>query len=218
MLAARKFHPWEGGEGKVTGQYVLCHVELAKEAISAGRFEEALDLLNKTESYPYNLGEGKLAGAEENDIYYYKGLCYRELGKESEALSCFQKATVGSSEPAQAFFYNDQNPDKIFYQGLAWRALGDEKKARSRFNKLIKHGEKHLFDNCKIDYFAVSLPDLAIWEEDLNKRNLLHCNYVMGLGHLGLGNLMKAKSFLEEVRKLDVNHQGGQIHLNMCNK
>ena len=218
LLAARKFHPWEGGEGKVTGQYVLCHVELAKEAISAGRFEEALDLLNKTESYPYNLGEGKLAGAEENDIYYYKGLCYRELGKESEALGCFHKATVGSSEPAQAFFYNDQQPDKIFYQGLAWRALGDEKKARSRFNKLIKHGEKHLFDNCKIDYFAVSLPDLAIWEEDLNKRNLLHCNYVMGLGHLGLGNLVKARSFLEEVRKLDVNHQGGQIHLNMCNK
>ena len=174
--------------------------------------------MNKTESYPYNLGEGKLAGAEENDIYYYKGLCYRELGKESEALGCFHKATVGSSEPAQAFFYNDQQPDKIFYQGLAWRALGDEKKARSRFNKLIKHGEKHLFDNCKIDYFAVSLPDLAIWEEDLNKRNLLHCNYVMGLGHLGLGNLVKARSFLEEVRKLDVNHQGGQIHLNMCNK
>lgn len=79
---------------------------------------------------------------------------------------------------------------------MAWRALGDEKKARSRFNKLIKHGEKHLFDNCKIDYFAVSLPDLAIWEEDLNKRNLLHCNYVMGLGHLGLGNLVKARIIL----------------------
>lgn len=218
LIAARKFHPWEGGEGKVTGQYVLCRVELAKKAITAGRFGEALELLQETESYPYNLGEGKLAGAEENDIYYYKGLCYRGLGNENEALACFRKATVGSSEPAQAFFYNDQQPDKIFYQGLAWRALGNEKKARSSFNKLIKHGEKHLFDNCKIDYFAVSLPDLAIWEEDLNKRNRLHCNYVMGLGYLGLENRSKAKVFLDEVRKLDINHQGGQVHLNMCNE
>ncbi len=35
LLAARKFHPWEGGEGKVVGQYLLCHFELAKQAIAA---------------------------------------------------------------------------------------------------------------------------------------------------------------------------------------
>lgn len=116
----------------------------------------------------------------------------------------------------QAFFYNDQQPDKIFYQGLAWRALGREDKARSCFNKLIKHGEKHLFDHCRIDYFAVSLPDLAIWEDDLDKRNCIHCNYVMGLGYLGLREMGKAIDFLDKVRELDINHQGGQIHRNLC--
>ena len=85
------------------------------------------------------------------------------MGDEEKAKVCFEKATVGSAEPQQAFYYNDQQPDKIFYQGLAWRALGDENRARGCFNKLIKHGEKHLFDTCRIDYFAVSLPDLAIW-------------------------------------------------------
>ena len=101
-----------------------------------------------------------MANAEENDIWYYKGEAFRGLGNEQQAIDCFTKATIGSSEPQQAFFYNDQQPDKIFYQGLAWRALGREDKARSCFNKLIKHGEKHLFDHCRIDYFAVSLP---IW-------------------------------------------------------
>ena len=34
LIAARNFHPWEGGEGKITGQYVLCRIELAKIALS----------------------------------------------------------------------------------------------------------------------------------------------------------------------------------------
>lgn len=216
LIAARNFHPWEGGEGKITGQYVLCRLELAKIALREQRFADALQLLEETEVYPYNLGEGKLTNAEENDIWYYKGEAYRGLGNEQEATVCFEKATIGSSEPQQAFFYNDQQPDKIFYQGLAWRALGQEDKARGCFNKLIKHGEKHLFDDCRIDYFAVSLPDLAIWEDDLNKRNRIHCNYVMGLGYLGLNEISKAIGFLDEVATLDVNHQGGQIHRNLC--
>lgn len=216
LMAARNFHPWEGGEGKITGQYVLCRVEFARIALRERRYADALAWLEETENYPSNLGEGKLVNAEENDIWYYKGEALRGLGKEDQAVRCFQKATVGSSEPCQAFFYNDQQPDKIFYQGLAWRALGREEKARSCFNKLIKHGEKHLFDKCRIDYFAVSLPDLAIWEDDLDKRNLVHCNYVMGLGYLGLNDRPKAVEFLDKVRELDMNHQGGQIHRNLC--
>lgn len=33
LISNRKFHPWEGGEGKVTGQYILCRVELAKRRL-----------------------------------------------------------------------------------------------------------------------------------------------------------------------------------------
>lgn len=216
LISQFKFHPWEGGEGKITGQYVICRMELAKKAINEKRFSEALAFLKETDKYPENLGEGKLSNAEENDIWYYKGVAYRGLGDEENAVRCFVEATIGSSEPQQAFYYNDQQPDKIFYQGLAWRALGKEDKARSRFNKLINHGEKHLFDNCRIDYFAVSLPDLAIWEDNLDKRNRIHCNYVMGLGYLGLNQTEKAIEFLNKVIDLDVNHQGGQIHRNMC--
>ena len=76
------------------------------------------------------------------------------------------------------------------------------------FNKLINHGEQHLFDHVKIDYFAVSLPDLLIWEDDLNLRNQIHCNLVMGLGYLGLNDRKTAERFLGKVRELDINHQG----------
>lgn len=216
LIANRHFHPWEGGEGKVPGQYVLCRLELAKKAIRENDFEKALQLLNETNIYPHNLGEGKLKNAEENDINYYKGLAYGGLGDVANSNKYLALATQGSAEPQQAFFYNDQQPDQIFYQGLAWREMGEESKARSRFNKLIDHGEKHLFDTCKIDYFAVSLPDLAIWDDNLNVRNQIHCYYVMGLGHLGLGNKEKAVEYFTKVRNLDINHQASQIHLNLA--
>ncbi|MDR0507911.1 MAG: DUF5107 domain-containing protein [Dysgonamonadaceae bacterium] len=215
LIDSRRFHPWEGGEGKVTGQYTLCRVELAKKAIAGKHFDEALQLLNETNTYPHNLGEGKLINAEENDINYYKGLAYKEIGDEKKSLFHFRKATAGSTEPQQAFFYNDQQPDKIYYQGLAWEALGETDKAKSCYHKLIDHGEKHLFDNCRIDYFAVSLPALAIWDDDLNVRNRIHCYYVMGLGYLGLNDREKAKKFLGKALEMDVNHQGAQIHLDL---
>ena len=138
------------------------------------------------------------------------------MGDEETAKQWF-KATQGPEEPKQAFFYYDESPDKIYYQGLAWRALGDENKAKERFNKLIDHGKEHVNDNCKIDYFAVSLPDLAIWEEDLNKRNRIHCYYVMALGYLGLGETEKAKEFLDNVLELDVNHLHAKTVLRINN-
>ena len=98
---------------------------------------------------------------------------------------------------------------------MALRKLGRENEARGRFNRLIDFGEKHLFDVFKMDYFAVSLPDLQIWEDDMDKKNRIHCHYLMGLGHLGLGNEAKAKQHFDIAAEMDNNHQGVQVHRNM---
>lgn len=215
-LSSRKFHPWEGGEGKVTGQYVFALVELGKRALEEGRYEQAVDFLMRALSYPENLGEGKLAGAQENNIHYYLGNAYDGLGRREEAVRWWSAASQGLEEPASAMYYNDQPPDMIFYQGMAWLKLGNEKEAKRRFNKLIDYGEKHLFDDVKIDYFAVSLPDFLVFEDDLNKRNEIHCRYMMGLGHLGMGRIGEAKARLNEALRLDGSHQGVLVHLRMC--
>ncbi len=215
QIMTRKFHPWEGGEGKVTGQYLYSLVEMAKISLIENQPEQAVELLLKTKYFPHNLGEGKLRGAQENDADYWLGIAYEKLGRTEEACNAWLAASIGISEPAAAWFYNDAQPDKIFYQGMALLKLGREAEARGRFNKLIDFGEKHLFDRVKIDYFAVSLPDLQIWDEDLQKRNRIHCHYLMGLGHLGLDNKTKALEFLNQVLKEDVNHIGAYIHLKM---
>ena len=91
---------------------------------------------------------------------------------------------------------------------MALRALGDENGARGRFHRLITFGEKHIFDKFKMDYFAVSLPDLLIWDEDMDIRNEIHCRYMIALGSFGLGNVKRCVSELEKVLALDPCHQG----------
>ncbi|MGI9061116.1 MAG: DUF5107 domain-containing protein [Ktedonobacteraceae bacterium] len=216
LLSERIFHPWEGGEGKVTGQYVFAQVELGKHLLHAQRAQDALATLQKALLYPQNLGEGKLAGAQENNIYYYLGCAYEQLSMTAQATEHFLVASQGLAEPTSAMFYNDQPPDMIFYQGLAWLKLQNEKEAKRRFNKLINYGEQHLFDTIKIDYFAVSLPDFLVFEDDLNKRNQVHCHYMLGLGHLGLSEYAQAQSHFSQALALDANHQGAITHLKMC--
>ena len=62
-----------------------------------------------------------------------------------------------------------------------------------------------------------SLPDLLIWEDDMDKKNRIHCNYLMALGHLGLGNRTKAEQFFDIAASMDNNHQGVQIHRKLMN-
>lgn len=207
-LDSHIFHPWEGGEGKVSAQYQTARVELAKECITAGNYEEAVALLKESLEYPHHLGEGKLYGAQENDFYYLLGVCYTALGRNEEATDAFRQATLGPTEPAAAMYYNDAKPDKIFYAGLAFRALGNENKARAYFNRLVDYGKQHLHDHVSMDYFAVSLPDLLIWDGDLDLSNRIHCLYMLALGYFGLGETAKSTRYLSEAAALDVNHQG----------
>ena len=215
LLAGRKFHPWEGGEGKVVGQYLLCHIELAKQALDRHEFEKVIELLSATQSYPENLGEGKLYGAQENDINYLLGCAYEGLGRGAAAVEKFREATVGISQPVQAIYYNDPQPDKIIYQALAWLKLNEPDKAVGIFRQFIQFGQQHMDDRITIDYFAVSLPDMLVFDTDINLRNKIHCTYLIGLGHLGLGDEAQGRKYLEEVLRSDVNHQGAAVYLQM---
>jgi tetratricopeptide (TPR) repeat protein len=217
LLAPRKFHPWEGGEGKVIGQFLLCHIELAKAALQKGEYQEAVDLLSKVEQYPENLGEGKLYGTPENDINYLLGCAYEGLKQTEQATARFKAATAGNSEPVQAIYYNDPQPDKILYQALAWQRLGEPQRAEEIFQRFIDFGTEHLNDEIRIDYFAVSLPDMLVFDIDINRRNFIFCNYLIGLGKMGLGEIEEGRALLEKVLSMDINHQGAAIHLKMAN-
>lgn len=209
-LDAHQFHPWEGGEGKVSGQYQICRMELAKQILVHNSYTQpncelwtmnselkrAHRLLEECLVFPPHLGEGKLFGAQDNDFLYF-------LGR-------YEEGTVGPTEPAAAMYYNDAKPDKIFYAALCYRKLGQEDKARGLFYKLVNYGKQHLFDHVTMDYFAVSLPDLLIWDGDLDQQNRIHCLYMLALGYYGLGDKAHAERYLKELEREDINHFGAK--------
>lgn len=212
LLAQRIFHPWEGGEGKVPFQYITAHVEQAKLLIKDHKFTQAIEHLEQAKVYPHNLGEGKLYGTQENDINYWLGCAYEQLGDDHKACAYWEEASIGLAVPSPALFYNDQQPDKIFYQGLALLKLGRKEEAILRFSNLVAYGKEHIDDNVTLDYFAISLPDLLIWEENLNKRNQIHCHYLIGLGKMGLGELNASHQALSTVIEKDTYHLAAVIH------
>jgi tetratricopeptide (TPR) repeat protein len=161
------------------------------------------------------LGEGKLHGAQENDIFYWLACAYEGMGNTKKAAAFLQKATQGSGEPTAAMFYNDQQPDKIFYQGLAWGKTAEKEKAVQLFSRLVEYGQTHLQDAVTIDYFAVSLPDLLIFEDDLHVRHQTHCYYMMGLGYLGLNKEKEARECFKKALQHDTMHFGARTHLEM---
>ncbi|MFP5081710.1 DUF5107 domain-containing protein [Pedobacter sp. JCM 36344] len=213
QLMSHKFHPWEGGEGKVSEQYKNSLIANAKRELKSSNFQKAIDLLEMTRSYPENLGEGKLVGTPENDIFYWFGCAYEGLGDLEKATNYWTKATAGSSEPGITHFYNDQQPDKIFYQGCSWIKLGKVEQASHIFQRLVDYGEAHIADAVTLDYFAVSLPDLLIFESDLSGNNIVHCKYISALGYMGLSKFDKAIVLFEELLQIDKVNYGSKIHL-----
>ena len=68
-----------------------------------------------------------------------------------------------------------------------------------------------------MDYFAVSLPDLLLWEGNLDVQNRIHCLYMLALGYYGLGDKDHALRYLSEAEALDHNHQGIQQFRTLVN-
>lgn len=207
-LSSRKFHPWEGGEGKVSAQYRYALIHMAKALIRLEQYEKAIALLEQSKHYPDNLGEGKLPNVPDNEADYYLGVAYQRMGEEAKAQAAWRAGTAGSQEPASVRYYNEQPSDYIYFQGLSFRALGEEAAARKSFHQLISFGELHQFDEVGYDFFAVSLPEIEVFADDITLRNQQYCRYLRALGSLGLGQSAKSDALFQEILALQPEYQG----------
>ena len=85
ILRLREFHPWEGGEGRVTGQYLINRQRQALALMAQDRHEQAISLLQQALHYPLNLGEGRLVGQSDNDIHFLLALCHQACDNQGLA-------------------------------------------------------------------------------------------------------------------------------------
>lgn len=212
LVTGRRFHPWEGGEGKATAQYTWALVGIAGERLGEGDQAGAASALERALELPESLGEAKLVGAKDNMVHYLLGRVLEDSGRREEAEREFEAATAGSGELGSVMFYNDQPAYQALYQALAFARLGMADRARGLANRLVDTGERRVFDEPRIDYFAVSLPDFLIFDEDLGARNRVFCRFLMALGSLALGDGERALRELGTVLALDPAHQEALVH------
>jgi tetratricopeptide (TPR) repeat protein len=203
ILLARRFHPWEGGEGLISGQYVTAHLLLGREALHAGDALSALRHFQLATEYPHTLGGGKHALQPETDIDYFTGIAMSELGRRKDAEEKWRSAA--SARPELSSF--------AYYWALARRQLGDEAGAVTAFTALRRAATEQMQAEVKIDYFATSLPNFLIFDDDLEKRNQAACLFVRGLAQFGLGNRSEAINDLRTTLEIDGNHLWAQVEL-----
>jgi tetratricopeptide (TPR) repeat protein len=203
ILSSRRFHPWEGGEGLVSGQYVAAHLLMGRELLQAREPSEALAHFQAARVYPKNLGEGKHLLTLETHLDYFAGVALDRLGHAQEAQQWWKKAIE-----AQTGF-----KDMAYYRALALRSLDRESEAVSLLEELLDFASRQLDAEVRIDYFATSLPNFLLFDDDLQKRNRTECLFLRGLAKLGLRRIEESAADFREALTLDANHMWAQAEL-----
>jgi tetratricopeptide (TPR) repeat protein len=195
-LANRRFSPWEGGEGLVSAQYVHAHRALGATALSSGDARSALKHFDAARNYPQNLGEGKHFLTLERDLDYLSGGAARILGDAARARSYLQAAAA----PLPAICAHS------YFQALGAIALGEAERGEGILRDLAEFAEQQRSTTAKIDYFATSLPNMLLFEDDLQQRNRVESLILSALAAFGLKQIAQAEDYLREVIALDPNH------------
>ena len=218
IILRHRFHPWEGGEGKVPAQYRIALMEMAKSLMARGGFSDAEELLKRALHYPENLGEGKLIGSKDNDIHYLLGRAQSLGGHAQIARESWERAAAIEMDLKNAQYYYDQPADMVYFAAMALRELGREADADRLFSSLENYGDEHMDDIPTLDYFAVSLPEMQVFDEDLALRNREHCLYLKALGAHGLGKDLLAEGLLHRVLETSPAHIGASLQLRSMKK
>lgn len=187
VLAAHRFHPWEGGEGKVLKQYTRAHLALGFAALERGEYDAALVHADKSFDTPQNLGEAYHLLQAKADVNYLRGKALAGLGREDEAKAAFNAcaAEAGDFQSMAVTAYSELS----YYRGLALAELGRKDDAKALFQGMVAFAEKGFATPFKIDYFATSLPLLLIFEDDLEAVKNAQMKKLLSLALKGLDML-----------------------------
>jgi tetratricopeptide (TPR) repeat protein len=201
-LVARRFHPWEGGEGKVMTQHVATHLALARQALAAGDAATARTWAEAALADPAHLGEAKHLHAAVADIHWHLGRIARAAGDDATAQAWFAQAADARKD------FSDMAVQAVsrmtLYQALALRDLGRTAEADAACARLEAHAAHLTRTPATIDYFATSLPDLLVFRVDPNLRQQVQAAFLAAASAVARGG---GADILRQVLTLDPAHQ-----------
>lgn len=196
IVTSRRFHPWEGGEGAVLRQFTQAHLRLGRDALENGDAETALSHFTGAMDAPESLGEAYHLLQAKADVNYWIGRAHKALGHGEEAEKHFLESANEAGDFADMAV--TAHSPLSYYRGLSLRELGREDDARAGFEDLESFAQAKLKETATIDYFATSLPNLLVFDEDLQARRDAENHLLIALARHGLGDNDGAKAALEK--------------------
>jgi tetratricopeptide (TPR) repeat protein len=196
LVTSRRFHPWEGGEGAVLRQFTTAHLLLGRMAIDHGEAETALAHFTAAMETPAGLGEAYHFLQAKADVNYWIGRALKLLGRNAEATERFKQSANENGDFSEMAV--TAHSPLTYYRGLSLRALGLDAQAKDVFEDLKSYATTRLGETAVIDYFATSLPNLLVFEEDLQARRDADNHLLIALACHGLGDLDGARSHLTQ--------------------
>ena len=195
LAAAKRFHIYEGGEGKLTKQHAWMYVLYGNELAKAGKVQEAENAYQNGTVVPKSYGEAKTFFNQEAHLYYYLGRLYEAQGRTEDAGNAYEKAAV----------YKAAVSEISLFRALALQKLGRNSEADAVLDEMIAAGENAIVNKDLRSYYGVGSPSPMPFENDIEKQNLKSGNILLAYAALGKGDKEQADRFLAEASKQDPN-------------
>lgn len=203
FLNEHQFQPWEGGEGAVLRVWERTHLTLARRALAAGDATLARTHLDNAWHLPVHLGEDRHPLANTAELYVVDGDIRRLAGDEAGAETAYRTAAaqegdfIGMAVAAAS--------TRSYASLVALRRLGDEDAARRAATAIMAAATEQAEAPATIDYFATSLPNLLLFDEDLAARNRITGAVIRAQIAAAMGDREVAADGIAAVLSLDPN-------------
>ncbi len=193
MAATRRFHIYEGGEGRLTHLHAWLHVLYGNALSKRGEKEQAKAAYLAGSVIPKSYGEAKTFFNQEAHIYYFLGRLYESENNFTAAKKAFLKGGE----------YKAAVSEISLFRALCLYQCGEEKTARQVLDEMLQTAE-NLIKNADLrSYYGVGSPTPMPFEYDIEKENIRDGSILKAFALLGLNKKAEAEKAIQTARKLD---------------
>ncbi len=186
MAKNRRFHIYEGGEGKLTKLHAWLYVLYGNKLKAEGRLTEAKEAYVSGITVPKSYGEAKTFFNQEAHIFYYLGLLSGDRKDFEEA--AIYKAAVS---------------ELSMFRALALRRLARFSEAKAVLDEMLAVSDSKLANADLRTYYGVGSPSPMPFELDIQKMNLTDGYVLKAYALLGLGKFNEADEYIKKAEVLD---------------